>query len=180
MKGLIFSELLEMVEDKFGFVVVDELVTSSNLPSGGTYTAVGTYEYTELVELLVNLNRIVKIEIPDLVLTFGEHLFSRFAVLYSEFFHDKNNSLDFLEDLESYIHVQVLKLYPDAQLPKFDIKRVKDNQLEMIYHSNRRLAHLAIGLITGCGKHFNEKLDIKTENLTDDASKVKFTITKLD
>ena len=41
MKGIIFTEFIEMVEDKFGFEVADNIITNSNLPSGGAYTAVG-------------------------------------------------------------------------------------------------------------------------------------------
>ena len=43
MKGIVFTEFLEMVEDKFSFDVVDTIIEQSELESGGVYNAgVGT------------------------------------------------------------------------------------------------------------------------------------------
>ena len=44
MKGMVFTELLDMVEDKFGIDMVDSIIEDADLPvSKGVYTAVGTY-----------------------------------------------------------------------------------------------------------------------------------------
>ncbi|MEO0814052.1 MAG: heme NO-binding domain-containing protein, partial [Myxococcota bacterium] len=45
MKGIVFTEFLEMVEDRFGFEAVDRLVTASGSDNDGVYTAVGTYDH---------------------------------------------------------------------------------------------------------------------------------------
>ena len=42
MKGIVFTEFLEMVESKFGIEMVNGLLDSSELASGGVYSAVGT------------------------------------------------------------------------------------------------------------------------------------------
>ncbi|MBT8311465.1 MAG: hypothetical protein HKP23_01335, partial [Flavobacteriaceae bacterium] len=39
MKGIVFTEFLEMVEDKFGLEVVDTIIEKAELPSEGVYTA---------------------------------------------------------------------------------------------------------------------------------------------
>ena len=44
MKGVIFTEFLELVEKKFGLAMVDKIIGQSNLASEGIYTSVGTYE----------------------------------------------------------------------------------------------------------------------------------------
>ena len=49
MKGIVFTEFLEMVEQRFSPEIADRLIDESDLPSGGIYTAVGTYEHTEIV-----------------------------------------------------------------------------------------------------------------------------------
>ena len=42
MKGIVFTEFLEMVEAQFGLDTVDAIIENSDLPSRGAYTAVGT------------------------------------------------------------------------------------------------------------------------------------------
>ncbi|MEL7340130.1 MAG: heme NO-binding domain-containing protein, partial [Bacteroidota bacterium] len=55
MKGIVFTEFLEMVEDTFGFETADNIVSQAELPSGGVYTAVGTYPALEMVSLVGKL-----------------------------------------------------------------------------------------------------------------------------
>ena len=38
MKGIVFSEFMELVEEKFGLETVDHLIESTDLASGGAYT----------------------------------------------------------------------------------------------------------------------------------------------
>ena len=51
MKGIIFTEFLELVEEKFGLGMVDKIISQSELNSGGAYTSVGTYEFSEMLQL---------------------------------------------------------------------------------------------------------------------------------
>ena len=178
MKGLIFTEFLEMVESKFGFEVADRIIMASNLKSEGVYTSVGTYDFGEMLSLIVNLNKETKVEIPVLIQTFGEYLFSRFVVLYAHFFNDKSSVFDFLEKLEEYIHAEVLKLYPDAQLPRIDISRPNNKQMRMVYYSSRKLSDLAVGMLKGCIEHYNEEINIEREFIKEDGSEVEILLTK--
>ncbi|MGH7856391.1 MAG: heme NO-binding domain-containing protein, partial [Candidatus Binatia bacterium] len=86
MKGIVFTEFLEMVEERFSPEIADRIIQASNLPSGGAYTAVGTYDYNELLRLVTNLGRETGVLVPDLVRSFGQHLFGRFYVSYPQFF----------------------------------------------------------------------------------------------
>ena len=44
IKGLLFTELLEMVEDSFSPELADRIIEDADLPSGGVYTsAVGVH-----------------------------------------------------------------------------------------------------------------------------------------
>ena len=47
MKGIVFTELIELVEKKFGLEMVDTIIGESDLPSGGVYTSVAV-SYTHL------------------------------------------------------------------------------------------------------------------------------------
>lgn len=178
MKGIVFTEFLEMVEKEFGMLVADKIVTESELKSGGAYTAVGTYDHAEMVQLVTQLSNETKLSISDLLLAYGEYFFKVLVDSYPVFFKDVPNAFAFLSSIENYIHVEVLKLYPDAELPSFDISQKGDKVLEMVYHSERKLAAFARGLINSSIKYFKEEISIETEDLSGDGSEVKFILTK--
>ncbi|MCI4668755.1 MAG: heme NO-binding domain-containing protein [Bacteroidia bacterium] len=179
MKGIVFTELLEMVEDKFGFELADQVITETDLPSKGIYTAVGTYEFSELVAILVKLNELTGVSIGDLQRVYGNHLFTRFSQLYSHFFADAKDAFSFLSKIEDYIHVEVRKLYPDAELPSFDIKQLNPSTLEMNYSSERGMADFAHGLIEGCLNHFGEEMKVDRIDLNEQKTKSQFTLTRV-
>jgi len=179
MKGIIFTEFIEMVEDKFGFEVADKIITSSNLPSGGAYTAVGTYDFDEMVQLVTNLSTKTGIGLSDLLFTFGDHLFGRFFSVYPHFFEGKKNTFDFLSELEDFIHVEVLKLYPDAQLPTIATEVKPDgSSMKMVYKSSRKMGDLALGLMTGCARHFKEDITVEKISEAEEGSVVTFLLAK--
>ena len=177
MKGIVFTEFLEMVEDRFGVEVTDAIISNSELPSGGSYTAVGTYEHSEMVSLVTALHQKTQIAVPDLLRVYGEHLFGRFALLYPKFVGGNTTAFSLLESIQEGIHVEVLKLYPDAQLPRFTTERPQENVLVMHYNSKRKMADFAYGLIDGCIKHFGETASINMVFNDEEGTSATFTIT---
>jgi len=178
MKGIVFTEFLEMVEKEYGYDMVDNIINKSDLPSGGVYTSVGTYAFSEMGMLLHNLSVDTNLSMSQLLNTFGKYLFHTFVKNYPGFFEAAPDAFKFLESIEDYIHVEVKKLYPDAELPSFDTKRLDNNSLEMIYRSERRMADFAEGLIEKTLEHYGETANISKENLTENGTEVKFIITK--
>lgn len=178
MKGIVFTEFLEMVEEKFSYEVVDEILSSEELPSGGIYSAVGTYSHKEMFVLVNNLHKKSGIPISDLLTVFGEYLFKSLYKAYGSMFQDLKSAFDMLHSIEGYIHVEVKKLYPDAELPTFNTVSRTDNVLVLDYTSERRMSDLAVGLMNGCFKQFGEEADIQKEDVEDQPNTVRFTITK--
>ncbi len=167
MKGIVFSEFIEFVEKIFSPEVVDDIIESSDLPSGGAYTTVGTYDHRELLQLVTALSEKSNIPIPELVRSFGKNLFGKLASAYPQCLDGVETSFEFLQLIEDHIHVEVLKLYPDAELPHFEYEASQPGWLTMTYRSQRPLADLAEGLMEGCAEHFGEKIRIERENLAD-------------
>jgi hypothetical protein len=164
MKGMVFTEFLEMVELKFSADMVDDIIEDSQLPNGGAYTAVGTYDHAELVRMVEALAHRSGVPVPALVHAFGLHLFGRFHALYPGFFLNIPSALDFLEGIETVIHTEVRKLYPDAQLPEFDCVRTASG-LDMVYSSPRHFGDLATGLIEGALLHFGDPVSLTRHDL---------------
>lgn len=174
MKGIVFTEFIEFVEDSFGFEITQEMIDTSSLSTDGVYTGVGTYNSSELVAMVVQLSGLVKKEIPELLVAYGKHLFIRFSVLYPYFFQENVSIFTFLNKIDKYIHVEVQKLYPDAELPVIDTICVNDNRMELMYISNRKFGDFAHGLLLGAISYFNENITISMELMEEDGSKVRF------
>ena len=154
MKGVVFTEFLRFVAKRYGDDTVDDIIDASHLPSGGAYTAVGTYNHDELVALYTALAERTGEPAGDLVRAFGTHLSGSFAHGYPAFFARSANFFDFLESIEAHIHVEVRKLYPEAELPTFKVEERTPTRLVMEYRSPRRMGPLAEGLILGTARKF--------------------------
>ena len=178
MKGIVFTEFLEMVEEKFGMEVVNDLLANPALKSGGVYSSVGTYDHMEIVMLVVALGKRTGIELPALLRTFGQYLFGTFKRAYPHMFEHSTDAFGFLEGVDQEVHVEVLKLYPDAELPSFETKRLSSNVLQMDYRSERSMGDLAFGLIEACGTHYGEGFDIVATPQTEDGKHVQFVVTR--
>lgn len=176
MKGIVFTEFLDMVEKEFGYEMVDKIIEQSDLPSGAIYTSVGTYNHSEIVELIVNLSNNTGTEVGDLLKAFGSYLFKTFLSSYPAFFESCAHGFEFLESIDKHIHVEVRKLYPEAMLPKF-ITEIQGETLSMKYESERRMSALAEGLIESSMHHFNHEFQIQKETLDENGTEVMFRIT---
>jgi hypothetical protein len=176
MKGIVFTEFLDLVEEKFGLIMVDTIVTNSNLPSNGAYTDVGTYSFSEMLSLLNNLKKETGIEIQDLLLVYGEHFFSVVERSYSYFLKEFKDPIEMISSIENHIHVEVRKIYPDAELPSFTVIEKTENNLIMIYKSSRSMSYFGKGLMNKTFEYFNQEATILVENLKEDGTEVKFSI----
>jgi hypothetical protein len=177
MKGIVFTEFVDMVEARYSPAAVDQIIQAARLPSGGSYTSVGTYDHAEMWSLLVELSKISGTPVPDLLRDFGAHLMGRFVAAFPALFEAPKCSFDFLEGLDAIIHREVRKLYADAELPRFAVLERRDNRMVMLYESPRHFADLAEGLIGGCASHYGETLSIVRENLATEAgSRVRFVL----
>ena len=174
MKGLVFTEFLEMVENQAGLEAVDRLISTVDPPSGGAYTAVGTYPHEELVDLTVALSDQIDVPVPDLLEAFGHHCFTRFNAAYPQFFEGVDGTFEFLKTIEEHIHVEVRKLYPDAELPHFEYEEPEPGELLLHYRSSRPFADFCAGLVRGCTEFFGEGVTVQREDDADGGRRATF------
>ena len=97
MKGIVFTELMEMVEDRFGIEMVDRIIQPKELVSKGVFTSVGTYPFSDLVSILGHLSQATGASIPDLEKVFGQYLAGRFSKMYLPFFQRVNTVFELLD-----------------------------------------------------------------------------------
>ncbi len=176
MKGVIFTEFLDMVSQEMGQAGVEEVLNSLDLQSKGAYTAVGQYNYREFFSILGEFSDRLSITFEEMLNRFSSHIFSYFSDTYPQFFEGVD-LFQFLQNIDDYIHPQVRKLYPDAELPSFSSK-LDGGLLRLKYQSSRGLGLFAKGLILAAIEHFDEPVALEVKAGDNGQNSVEFQLIK--
>lgn len=170
MKGMVFVEFMEHAEARYGLDVMDEVLQTAgeSLATGGAYTSVGNYPHEEMLALAGALCQVSGKSLESLLDDFADALMVTFGRMHPEFFAADQDIFDFFETLESRIHADVRKLYPDARPPLILTRRIHDGSLEMSYQSTRPLAPLAMALARAAGHKFGQALTLEVISLSED------------
>lgn len=175
MKGIILSEFVEYIEQQLGEGVAQKIITDSDVESEGAYTRVGMYDYQELISLLTQSAAETQTDASVLLEGFSDHLFGVFKRDYSVFFEGVDNAVQMLMQIDDHIHVEVKKLYPDAELPTFDYTK-EGSQLTLNYQSPRPLASVAHCLVGACLKYFGSNEVLTSSTIAPDQKSATFVI----
>ena len=180
MKGIVFREFIDMIEDEFSPETADAIIRASDLSTSGAYTSVGTYPHSEMVTLVSNLSTQTGQPVPALLHDFGRHLFKRFTLIHPQYVTNYRSAFELLQQLDGNIHVEVKKLYSDAELPSFRYEELPDGGMHFDYCSHRALADFAEGLIAGCIEYFGQTITISRTDLPADelGAHTRFTLTR--
>jgi hypothetical protein len=179
MKGVVFVELLSMADEAVGEKAVDALVSRCRLASKGAYTSVGQYDCRELTLLVEALSSETSISQDELQRRFGHWMLRRFTESYGSFFEAKASAFEMLHSIEHEVHVEVRKLYSDAELPRFETSQPSPDTLILVYRSPRPLVHFCRGLIEACFSYYGEAVDLSVEDYSmPGASLAVFTLTQ--
>ena len=178
MKGILFTEFLELVENEFGLGIVQRIIDECQLETDGVYTSIGTYSHKDMFKMVGKLSEIKEIPVPELLTIYGEYFFTTLSKDYPRFM-EQSSLFPFLDSIEKYIHPEVLKLYPGAELPTFSSEMKNENEMLLNYMSSRKMSDVAIGLIKGASKYFKEDVEIFKVSEEDGGEKVILKIKKI-
>jgi hypothetical protein len=180
MKGIVFTAFNDMVEQKIGIEMWEDLLASARPDSGGVYTSVADFPDQELLDMVAELSTKTGTPVVDLINGFGQYLFHVLVFKHSVFTDEKPNLMEFLKSIENVIHKEVRKLYHNPNLPSIDWEQPEENSLILHYHSPRKLCHLAQGLIKGAAEHYETNIKIsETACMHNGAEKCTFSISTL-
>jgi hypothetical protein len=160
MKGIIFTVFNDMIEEKYGLAMLDELIIQLNPPNQGSYAAGGTYQDSELMSLVTLTAKRLNVAPYQLLTDFGKYMFPVLAKKHPLFVSSTMTLKEFLKTVDGIIHVEVKKIDQDANLPTISYLEPSPNQLIMIYQSPRQLCALATGLIQGAAAYFKQTVNI--------------------
>lgn len=178
MKGIVFTEFLQHVDNRYGPAITENMIDGCHLESKGAYTSVGTYPCSEMGQLLHSLAAETGENTESLLKGFGKSLAHVFHDAHASYF-DVPCLFDFIESVDRRIHVEVKKLYADAELPTFVTVHRDDAQLVVDYISSRGLEMLALGLLYGSAEVYGEDISIQMNEYYDNQKRiVRLTILK--
>ena len=165
MLGIVFTSLIDMLEEKISPEFADDVIMEAGLENDGAYTAVGYYPFEQMQRLVGVLVERTGKSANELLYDFGFYLFGKLGAVHGDVLANTNSMLDMLEHLDGDIHVQVKKLYHDADLPRFKVLSRTDTSMRLQYYSERELYPLAEGLMDAAAAYYNCKLERETHQL---------------
>lgn len=158
MKGVVFNTVQAVVEERFGPDVWDEAVERAGVE--GSYTSLGSYPDGDLSALVTALAELAQVGRSDVLVLAGREGFRHLAERHVELLDGLDSWRSVLDRLDGIIHPEVLKIYPEAEVPSFTANQ-HDEGVRLEYRSARRLCHLAEGLALGLGDWFGSTLTVE-------------------
>ena len=159
MKGLVFTTFYAFCEERVGVDALDDIIEAANLPHAGGYTSVGTYPFAEMVSLITAYVSHSGKGMPCVMEQFGEFCFASWVKKFPSLFADRD-LFDVLASIDDFHQSEVLKLYPDAELPSFKVIARTNDYVVLDYRSCKPLADLAVGVIRGAACHLSCPVEI--------------------
>ena len=156
MKGILFTDFVDFVER--------ELPAAAGQLGKGVYSPLGSYPEEDLLALVARVGEGAGMPTSEVLRRYGAHLFRTLATLYPVFVDGVESAIELLAGIETYVHGEVKKLYPDAEFPRFEVHAAPGN-LELVYRSRRPLADLAEGMIRACIAWFGDRVDLERQDI---------------
>lgn len=169
MKGVIFNLLEQTVVAEHGEDFWDEALDRAAL--SGAYTSLGQYDDGEMTALVGALAQVSGHSVAAVLRRFGRRAMPLLKQRYSELFLPFGSSRDLVMAVNSIIHPEVRKLYPDVQPPTFRFEDETEDAVTMRYESLRGLCALAQGFSEGAADLFGEGLSVSHLSCRHDGAK---------
>ena len=158
MKGVLFNVIEEVVESAMSPDAWDDVIEAAGV--SGAYTSLGNYPDADLDAIVRAVGAAAGLSIDDTLRLAGRLGFERLAARAPSQLARCATWRDVLTTLDDIIHPEVLKIYPNADVPRFDVTDTAEGLL-MDYRSSRGFCALADGLAVGCGEWFSAALSVE-------------------
>lgn len=154
MKGVVFNLLEQVVVASLGDDAWDHLLADANLK--GAYSSLGSYPDRDMQALVQVLASAQQKSEQEVLQWFGRAAMPLLFQRYPRFFAAHTEVRAFVLSVNEFIHPEVRKIYPGAEVPRFVFRQEGDDGLLMEYRSPRKLCALAHGFIEGAADHYQE------------------------
>jgi predicted hydrocarbon binding protein len=172
MKGIIFNLLENLIVDKFGDEILEEIYAAAHFSvDAPPFVGPETYPDSDLFAMVTLLSKKTNLPVDDLVYEFGKYMFPVLADTYPVFLDNVNSPLEFLKSVNDIIHVEVKKLFEGANAPIIKVEDVNHKQAKLRYSSERKLCKLVEGLLDGVADYFGQKISYSHQQCMRDGAR---------
>jgi Protein kinase domain/Haem-NO-binding len=155
MHGLIFLQFQRFIRRQGGTQASELVLREANLPAK-SYAPVCDYPDEEALALFTAASRTLRRPAAELLEAFGAFIAPHFLRLYGRLIPRTWMTLDLIENTEPIIHAAVRAANPGARPPILDCMRTAEDEIQIMYSSDRQLCDLAKGLVKGIAAHYGE------------------------
>jgi hypothetical protein len=162
MHGFFFLQLKKYIEQKHGLTAWDELLQHSEV-SQTQFSASDIYPDKDITSLLATAIDKWKLAPNDLLQDLGTFLVPDLLDVYKAYLNPSWCTLDLLAFTEQTMHRAVRTSTPTATPPILHVTRIGKDKIIIDYHSHRKMAFLAVGIIKGIAAHYKEEDKIEVQ-----------------
>ncbi|ALI98941.1 heme NO-binding domain-containing protein [Rufibacter tibetensis] len=176
MHGSIFVLLKRFVESKYDYSTWIKLLEAAEV-THNTYQMHNMYPTSELFAIVQKASAATGIAAHDLMEAFGEFLVPDLLLVYKKYIDPKWRTYEMLLNTEASMHGAVKKEDNRTTPPVLLVTPKGPNQLIVDYYSKRRMAGVAVGIIKGIAKYYQESEQVQVTRLTPiDAERVQIQV----
>jgi hypothetical protein len=165
MHGSIFVLLKRFVESRYDFSTWIHLAEQAGI-THAAYQMQEMYPTREIFALLQAASHRTGISSYELMEQFGEFIVPDLLLIYKKYLQPEWRTYDLLLHTEHAMHGAVRRENERANPPMLLVTKKGTRQLVVDYHSKRRMAGVAIGIIKGIAAYFEEKERVRVTCLT--------------
>ena len=160
MHGIIFAELKRYTEEKLGTDGWENVLSAAKLPFK-TYLLIQPYPDQEALALVGTIATKLNKSVPKTLEDFGTFIAPTLMTTYRRLIEPSWKTLDLLLNVEDTIHTVVRLRNTGATPPALKAHRNSPQQVTIFYNSERKMCHLAVGIIKGIAQYYNENLSLR-------------------
>ncbi|MCC9166251.1 heme NO-binding domain-containing protein [Pontibacter harenae] len=160
MHGSIFVFLKRFVESSYDFSTWIKLLDTAGI-NHETYQMHGMYPTKELQTIVSTASELTGLSVDELQESFGRFLVPDLLLIYRKHLNPEWKTFQMLQYTEAVMHGAVRREDSRTNPPILSVSKVSNKLLIIDYHSKRRMASVAIGIIKGIAQYFQES-DIVT------------------
>ncbi|WP_162055934.1 heme NO-binding domain-containing protein [Pontibacter pamirensis] len=165
MHGSIFVLLKRFVESQYGYSSWVNLLEAAGIRHA-PYQMDETYPTSEIASIVGKASQLMGVPPHQLMEKYGESLVPDLLLIYNKYIHPEWRTYDMLLNTETAMHAAVRKEDDRANPPLLLVTKKGSRQLIVDYYSRRRMAAVAVGIIKGIARHYDESDKVEVTLLT--------------
>lgn len=165
MHGSIFVLLKRFVENKYDYSTWLKLLEASEIDRE-SYTINEMYPTREIYAIVNSASKMTGFSPYELMEAYGEFLVPDLLLMYNKYIQPEWTTYEMLVNTENTFHGAVKQQDGRTHPPVLTIKPEGDKTLMITYFSKRRMAGVAVGIIKGIAKYYQESETVEVTRLT--------------